>query len=179
MDSAGLQELFVQLRSFSDGQIDRDTLRKWFLPYHTAPVSLHDAEDDVDSADSWSADKSSRALFWNVVWLIEGDATEDRHRDLAGRLAACFSGLDDAAAVLDLLPLIVARERFCSIVMKHRTGIVSRVGLLSVIAKTFPWQHDIRDWLTTASVDNMEALCRFLAADDYSSVVTHLSLPSA
>lgn len=178
MDESTLEDLLVKLRSFADRQIDRETLRRWFLPYHAAPVLLQDCYD-VDGLDSWSPEQTNKALFWHVIWLLEGDATEERHRDLARRIAACYSGLRDPATVLELLPLIVARERFCSIVMKYRLGIVSRIGLLSVIGKTFTWELEIRGWLTAASLENLEALCRLLEADEYSAVVTQLSLPSA
>jgi hypothetical protein len=182
MDSADLLQLLNQLGSFAKRHIDRDTLRRWFLPFHTAPLPVtqdHDAEADLDLIATPNGEESDSALFWQLVWLFEGEATEERHRDIARRIATSYSELQDSAAVLGLLSLIIARDRFCSILSKHRAGIVSRVGLLSVIGKTFPREYQLTDWLKAASLEDLEDLCQLLDADDYAGVITRVNLPSA
>ena len=137
-----------QLDAFAAGRIGREELRRWLPPFHLTEAPALGENEEVP----WSPARDEHDLFWSLVWIFEGDDTpEDRHRVLAGHVVRCPDALRDPARTLDLLPLIRLADSFCIVVEKHRRGIVSRTGLLSVISKSFRFEPALRDWLAAAS----------------------------
>jgi hypothetical protein len=170
-----LAALAAELDAFASGRIDREELRRWLTPYQiaVAPEWPEDAEPPP-----WSSEQDDQLLFWQLVWLLEDDSVDEAwHRDLARRVLRCLAEVGGATATLDVFPLIRVRDRFCTVVAKHRSGLVSRMGLQSVIAKTFRFDAELREWLAAASASKLNALCVSLAAEEYRAARTLLSLP--
>jgi hypothetical protein len=69
-------------------------------------------------------------------------------------------------------------QRLCAIVEKHRAGIISRTGLLSVVAESDYPAH-VKLWLQHASPMALERLCAQLDADEYVAVAVGFEAPPA
>jgi hypothetical protein len=168
-----LKSLIGELDAFARGDLTREELRRWFTPYQ---VDVGLERDEDEEPEPWSSERDDQDLFWKLVWLFEAhDVDETEHRDLAERITACVQVSNSSATVLELLPLILARDRFCGIFEKHRRGIVSRIGFHSVIKKTFQYHDKLIEWLSAASTDNLRRLCELLNAGNYSEIVLLLS----
>ena len=174
-----LPALCEQLEAFVEGRLAREQLREWLRPTIVDPPLSE--LDDEEAPPSWSPEREREEVFWQLLWLADdSDNVDDtRLRDLATRSLRCIAQCGAGDTTSELIPLITARHRLCPIVAKHRAGIVSRVGLHSVIKKTFWHEHFLREWATAASLDTLEDLCTRLVEDDYLGAAQLLCLPPA
>ncbi len=133
---------------------------------------------DVAASDPsrWDAAPDDERLFWRLVYLFEAEGEEtSRVRDLAMRVVACLARTG-SAPTHELLPLLVDQARFCGIVERHRAGIISRTGFLSVVAESgFP--DHIKLWLQYATPDALMRLCARLDAARYDEVAAGFAVP--
>lgn len=177
-----LRDLLPRLEAFAAGQLEREALRRWFTPYIAARVPPPELDDE--GADlvppAWSPARDEEALFWQLVWRFEdGSLSEHEHRELARRVLACYEQTGRPDFTTDLLPLLTRGPRLCGIVAKRRRGIVSAVGLASVIRKAFWAEGDLFLWLAAASLENLEALCARLQRNEYVAIQFLLERPPA
>jgi hypothetical protein len=167
-----LSALLEDVRAFAQGRVSLSELQQTWLPDLVAPVPVNDRDELSSPAEN------DRALFWQLVWLFESDAEETRHRERARRVVACMDQTGNAATTLSLLPVIVDQDRFCGVVAKHRTGVVSVTGLRSVIAES-RYDSAIKRWLAHASPSAIVAFCEKLQGEHYAAAFELVSRPSA
>ena len=133
---------------------------------------------DIAASDPsrWEMAPDDERLFWRLVYLFDTETEEaDRVRELAARIVACLDRTG-SATTHELLPLLVDQPRFCEIVARHRAGIVSRTGFLSVVAESGYPDH-IKLWLQHASIDALVRLCARLDEGHYETVAAGFIVP--
>jgi hypothetical protein len=173
--ASSLDRLIEQLAAVSEGALARSELRRWFTPY----LMAFPPERPEDEEPSWDPDADDKALFWNLVWLFDDDSyTELEHRELATKVVRLIRSVPSTATALDILPLIKHEPKLCEVIRKHRTGIISRNGFLSVIAKNFQFDT-VRQWLAEASPQSLDELRANLLSSDYIALDRQLSRPPA
>jgi hypothetical protein len=151
----GLYDLAAQLQAFIAGETDRATLDAWLAPVLAA--------DPLDVSESdhlpWEDAPDEERLFWRLLYVLEtSDAPDDALRGLAGRVLTCLARTASPADTLELLPLVADQPRLCTILARHRAGIVSRTGLLGVIANSGYPPH-VKLWLRHADEPALARLC--------------------
>jgi hypothetical protein len=171
----GLRELVELLRAYTTGVIPLTTVHEHLLPVL--------ADDPLDVAESdpapWERAPDEARLFWRLVYLIEsGDADDEEFRDDAARIVASLDATGSAVTTYELLPIVLDAPRLCAIVQKHRTGVVSRTGFLSMIAESRYPAH-VKLWLQHASLVALERLCTQLGANEYDAVAEGFEVPPA
>src|SRR5689334_17668907 len=116
-----LYDLAARLQDYVAGDLDREALEAWL-----APVLAADPLDVAESAsEPWEDAPDEERLFWRLTYLLEtSDAPDDALRALAGRLLACLASTASPADTLELLPLVADQPRLCTILERHRAGIV-------------------------------------------------------
>lgn len=164
-----------QLVALTEGATLRDDLRRWFTPYLVAfPPPRPENEEPT-----WDPEAGDKAFFWNLVWLFEDDGfTEIEHRELAAKVVQLFRCIPSSATALDVLPLIRREAKLCEAIGKHRAGVISRTGFLSVISENFRFES-VRGWLSEATLPSLEELCANLHSGDYLAVEQQLPRPPA
>ena len=167
-----LSELLERVRAFGAGDASLKALQQAWLPQLVAPLPDEPPEDESSSASA------EVALFWQLVWLFESDAAETQHREHARRVVACMDQTGSPATTLSLLRLLVDQDRFCGVVAKHRTGVVSLTGLRSVIAESRYDMH-VKQWLALAAPSLIAELCANLHSKHYAAVAELISRPPA
>jgi hypothetical protein len=170
-----LRELAELLREYASGMIPLATIHERLLPV------LADDPLDVAASDPapWERAPDDARLFWRLVYLFESSDSDDADlRDRARRIIACLDATTSAGTTHELLPMILDAPRFCTIVQKHRTGIVSRTGLLSMVAESGYPAH-VKLWLQHASPVALARLCAQLGADEYDAVAAGFEVPPA
>lgn len=170
-----LRELVELLRDYGAGVVPLATITE-----RLGPV-LADDPLDVTASDPvpWERAPDDARLFWRLVYLIESsDAEATDFRDHARRIVAALDATGSAATTHELLPLVLDAPRLCAIVRKHRAGIVSRTGLLSMIAESDYPAH-VKLWLQHAPPVALERLCAQLGADQYDAVAAGFETPPA
>lgn len=168
-----LYDLAGRLQAFADGTLSRAELEAWI-----APVLAADPLDVAESDDvPWLDAPDEERLFWRLLYLVEsadaGDDGEQALRALAGRTVVCLSSTASPADTLELLPLVADQPRLCTILERHARGVVTRTGLLSVIANASYPPH-AKLWLTHAGPAALAGLCERLDAGDYATVARML-----
>ena len=160
-----LQELTVQLRRFSDGELALEALQEWFTPILAAD-SL-----DVEQSDEgpWEHAADDTRLFWRLVYLFETGGDEASLRVDAARIIACLESTRDASLTYELLPVVLDQDRLTTIVTKHIGGTISRTGFLSVVAESGYPAH-AKAWLERASSAALSDLATLLVTADYREV---------
>jgi hypothetical protein len=114
-----------------------------------------------------------------LVYLIESsDADDADFRNRARRIVASLDATRSAATTHELLPVILDAPRLCLIAQKHRAGIISRTGLLSMVAESGYPAH-VKLWLQHASAIALDRLCAQLSADEYDAVAAGFEAPPA
>lgn len=136
---------------------------------------------DVEHSDAsrWEESPGEERLFWRLVYLLESqgaDAPDLRER--AARIVACLERTRSADATHELLPVVIDQPRLCEIIAKHRGGVISRTGFLSVLAESGYPEH-VKLWLQHASGDALQRLCERLAAYQYDLVAAAFEVPPA
>jgi hypothetical protein len=162
----GLFDLASRLQAFVAGELTRAELDAWL-----APVLAVDPLDVTESdALPWEDAPDEERLFWRLVYVLEtSDAEDDALRALAGRVLACLASTASAADTLELLPLVADAPRLCTVVARHRAGVVSRTGLLGLIANSRYPAH-VKLWLQHAGPDALARLCERLDVGEYAAV---------
>jgi hypothetical protein len=143
---AGLYDLATRLQAFVAGSLERDALEAWMTPV-LATDSL-----DVEASDHlpWEDAPDEERLFWRLLYLVEtSDADDEALRALLGRVLACLACTASPADTLELLPLVADQPRLCTILERYAAGVVSRTGLLGVIANAGYPPH-VKLWLRHA-----------------------------
>ena len=168
----GLYDLAARLQALAAGEIGRAEVEAWLAPVVAA--------DPLDVAESdgapWEDDgHEEERLFWRLVYLVEStpDDGEDALRRDVARVLACLASTASAADTHELLPLVLDAERLCTIVARHRRGIISRTGFLSVLAELGYPPH-AKLWLEHAGGPALDAVCAAVAADAWGSVARML-----
>jgi hypothetical protein len=158
-----LYDLAERLQSFVAGTIERDALVTW-----AAPVLAADPLD-VEESDAvpWEDAPDEERLFWRLLYLVEmDDAPDDALRELFARVLACLADTASAAGTLELLPLLVDQPRLCAILARYEAGVISRTGLLGVIANSGYPAH-VKLWLQHADHAALRELADALTSGAY------------
>jgi hypothetical protein len=127
---------------------------------------------DVSASDAtrWEVAPEEERLFWRLVYLLETERDDSaRFRELAGRIVTSLARTGSADVTHELLPVLLDQPRFCAILARHRQGIISRTGFLSVIAECGYPEH-MKLWLRHASPHALGRLCERLLAGRYDEV---------
>ena len=142
------------------------------------PVLLGDPLDvTLTDATPWYAAPHDERLFWRVVYLIEAEAEDSPSlRESMSRIVESLARTSSSELTHELLPLLLDQSRLCNVVRKHRAGIISRTGFLSVLAECGYPDH-IKLWLQSASHDALERLCELLELHQYDRVATGFESP--
>ena len=112
----------------------------------------------------------SEALAFELSTLVCGPAHEDAELlDVIRTVLECVGQVPQAGAVLVVLPLLEAGPNFCALVARYSEGVISRTGILSLIAKRFSGT-ECRAWLDRASAHQLNELCALLQDQDYKKV---------
>ena len=167
-----LPELISILREYAAGDLPIDAVRARLLPViQSDPLDVAFSE-----AERWDAGHDDERLFWRLVYLVEGEVEPPELRDVVRRIVACIDDTRSAAATHELLPLILDAPRLCAIVEKHRAGVVTRTGFLSVVTESGYPDH-VRLWLQHASPTALERLCARLHAGAYAAIADAFESP--
>ncbi len=168
-----LYDLASRLQAFGTGELTRAELEGWFAPVLTADpldVSQSDPEPWEDTIDE-------ERLFWRLLYFFDAsDTPDDALKLLARRVVACLGTTGSAAETFELLPVVLDQDRFCTIVERHAAGVISRVGLLSVIARSGYPAH-VKLWLQYAPLAALQLLCARLTAGEYGRAARLLERP--
>lgn len=150
-------QLTAQIEEFAQGKLTLSALRDWFKPYLVA--------NDLNVPDG------NEALVYQLMFAFEDDSVaEQKHRVNARRLVRAVGQLAEPAAVLAVFRLLQQQDRLGNIFEKHFAGIVSRVGLLNAISSSGLTQ-ELRQWLSTASTDQLRSLHSALSNENYLDVL--------
>ncbi|HEU4628732.1 MAG TPA: hypothetical protein VFS08_03275 [Gemmatimonadaceae bacterium] len=165
-----LDQLALRLRSFADGELTFDALRESFLP------ALEADPLDVAKSDArpWEDAPDDTRLYWRLIHLFDTapEADEPTLRRAADRLVRALENAG-SATTLELLPLILDQERFCTIVERTARGVISRTGFLSVVAESGYPPH-VKLWLQHAGPAPLARLCAHLGAGAYAEAAAML-----
>ena len=161
-----LRELVELLREYAAGTIPLSTIHE-----RLGPVLAEDSLDvSASDAEPWERAPDDARLFWRLVYLIESaDDDSPDLRDRARRIVASLDATASAGTTHELLPVILDAPRLCTIVEKHRAGVVSRTGFLSMVAESGYPAH-VKLWLQHASPTALERLCVRLGDDAYDAI---------
>jgi hypothetical protein len=167
-----LQDLTLQLRRWTSGEIGLLELQEWLTPILSA-----DSLDVEESDDSpWEHAAEDTRLFWRIVYLFEAGGAEESLRLDAERIVACLDSTRDASATYELLPIVLDQDRLATIVTKHLAGTISRTGFLSVVAESGYPPH-AKLWLAHAPEPALRRLADRLAVGAYRDVAEALERP--
>ncbi|NUO38388.1 MAG: hypothetical protein HOQ17_11955 [Gemmatimonadaceae bacterium] len=164
-----LQDLTVQLRRWTTGEIGLLELQDWLTPILSAD-SLDVEESD---AQPWEHAAEDTRLFWRIIYLFEAGGDEPSLRLDAERIVACLDSTGDASATYELLPLVLDQDRLTTILTKHLAGTISRTGFLGVVAESGYPPH-AKLWLTHAPGPALDRLADRLACSAYQEVAALL-----
>ena len=167
---ASLYDLAARLKAYVAGEATRDELREW-----AAPVLAADPLDVAESdAAPWEEAPDEERLFWRLLYLVEtSDPPDDTLRALGARVLACLARTVSPAITLELLPLIADQPRLCGVLARYREGVVSRTGLLGVLANAGYPDH-VKLWLQMAGLAALARLCERLDAGAWDEVADML-----
>ena len=84
-------------------------------------------------------------------------------------MLACLASTASPADTIELLPLVEDQPRLCTILARYRAGVISRTGLLGVIANAGYPPH-VKLWLQHAGPTALQLLCARLESGDYQAV---------
>ena len=161
-----LDDLSAQLRRFADGELDLAELRRAFEP------ALDADPLDVARSDArpWADAPDDARLAWRLIHLFDSAEPDDEAalRRLADRLVRSVADAG-SATTHELLRLIADQDRFCEILRRHRRGVVSRTGFLSVVAESRYPPH-VKLWLQHAGPGALARLCARLEAGEYAAL---------
>jgi hypothetical protein len=164
-----LNDLAMQLRRWTGGEIGLPELQDWFVPILSAD-SL-----DVEESDEgpWEHAAEDTRLFWRLVYIFEAGGDEEALRRDAERIVACLDATRDASATYEMLPLVLDQDRLATIVTKHLAGTISRTGFLSVVAESGYPSH-AKLWLAHAPAPALGRLADLMASGAYRDVALTL-----
>jgi hypothetical protein len=165
-----LYDLAARLRAFAAGELPRADVERWL----DAVLAADPLGAERSDAAPWEEGHEEERLFWRVAYLVESSEGDDEAlRRVAGRIVGCLASTASAADTFELLPVLLDQDRFCAIVAKHRRGVISRTGFLSVLAGSGYPSH-AKLWLEHADGAALDALCERLAAGEYGTVARML-----
>lgn len=158
-----LDHLATLLSRYADGAISLTELQAAFAPVLASDALGAEAGDDRP----WAEDHDRERLFWRLLYVFD-TVLEDGPalRGRAARVVRCLADTRSPADTFELLPLLLDEERFRTIVLRHRAGIISRTGFLNVIAESGYPAH-VKLWLEHASPAALGVLVERLAAGHY------------
>jgi hypothetical protein len=161
-----LDELVRLLRDYAASEIPIEVIHA-----RLRPVLLADPLDiTLADATPWDANPHDERLFWRLVYLIEADAEDGASlKETMSRIVESLARTASAEVTHELLPVLLDQGRLCAVVAKHRAGIISRTGFLSVIAECGYPDH-VKLWLQAASHDALGRLCERLERHEYDRV---------
>ena len=168
-----LDDLTVLLDAYARGAIGLEAVHTQLLPILVADPL------DVEASDGapWDDTHSEARLFWRLIHLFESELTDgDAARRAARRAVACLRQTRSAETAFELLPLLLDQDRFVEIVARHSSGIISRTGLLSIIAESGYPAH-VKLWLEHAGIDALARVADWLADERYDAVSLSLEVP--
>jgi hypothetical protein len=163
------------LRDYAGSVISIEVVRE-----RLRPVLLDDPLDiTLTDAAPWDTAPHDERLFWRLVYLIEAVATESPSlRETIFRIVESLARTSSAETTHELLPILLDQDRLCIVVAKHRAGIISRTGFLSVLAECGYPDH-VKLWLQSASPDALGRLCDLLTSHKYDLVASSFEVPPA
>lgn len=168
-----LHELAELIGRYSSGEIHLDEVHEQLLPVLAADPL------DVEASDSapWDQAHADARLFWRLVYLFESEPEDSATLRRTGRrVVACLGQTGSADVTFELLPLILDQDRLVTIVGRHRAGIISRTGFLSVLAESGYPPH-VKLWLEHAGDAALRRLSAAFGEERYDSVSSVLSEP--
>jgi hypothetical protein len=170
-----LTELTAVLRDYAASAISLEVVHE-----RLRPVLLDDPLDiTLADAAPWDAAPHDERLFWRLVYLVESDGEDSASlRETISRIIESLDRTSSAEITHELLPILLDQNRLCIVVTKHRAGIISRTGFLSVLAECGYPDH-IKLWLQSASHDALGRLCDQLASYEYDLVAANFEVPPA
>ena len=163
-----LDALAALLDAYAAGRLTLEAVHEQLLPVIVADPL------DVETSDSrpWDDAHTESRLFWRLVYLLESERADTRAmRVRARRIVGCLHLTASAERTFELLPLILDQDRFTAIIERHQAGIISRTGLLSVIAESGYPAH-VKLWLEHAGWDALARLREALAGERYDLVAS-------
>ena len=168
-----LEELVSLLDDFAAGRTGLEAVHAKVLPVLAADPL------DVETSDSrpWDDAHAEARLFWRLIYLVETETAADGAlRTNIGRIVGCLRRTGSAELTFELLPMILDQDRFTGIIERHLAGIISRTGLLSVIAESGYPGH-VKVWLEHAGVDALARLREALTHERYEIVAAGFDVP--
>jgi hypothetical protein len=133
----------------------------------------------IQGSARWDVAPHDERLFWRVVYLVEAEAEDSPSlREAMYRIVESLARTSSAEITHELLPMLLDQSRLCTVVTKHREGIISRTSFLSVLAECGYPDH-IKLWLQSASHDTLGRLCDQLTSYEYDLVAASFEAPPA
>ena len=170
-----LADLAELLDSYATGGIDLGALQERF-----ASVVVADPLD-VEHTDPgpWERAPDDMRLLWRLIYIFESIVNDSvEPRDVARRIVRCLAATGSPDATYELLPVILDQERLSSVIAKHRRGIISRTGFLSMLTES-GYPSYVRLWLEHASMAAATRLSAMLDSEEYAAVTMTLERPPA
>jgi hypothetical protein len=164
-----LLEVTELFRAFDAGNISRRRLEESLADRVLTLPSQPYAPQEPTGDDGMLAYKLAEAV-------CAATGSDEEVVPLVRRVLECLSQISDPGDALDLLPLIVHHDEFSVLVSKHARGLISPVGMRSVIAKRFSFDA-VRPWLEAASLERLQAACERLESSDFRGLQSLLALP--
>lgn len=170
-----LDELTGILDAYASGTIDLAALQARLLPVLVAdPLQIEASE-----SAPWDDTHAESRLFWRLVYLFDAESVDSESvRRRASRIVRCLHQTGSAELTFELLPLVLDQDRFAVIADRYGAGIISRTGLLSVIAESAYPAH-VKLWLEHAGLDALSRLADSLANERYQAVASAFEAPPA
>lgn len=170
-----LDELTGILHTYANGTIDLSALHARLLPVLVAdPLQIEASE-----SAPWDDLHAESRLFWRLIYLFDAEPVDgDSVRSRARRIVRCLQETGGADLTFELLPLILDQDRFATIAGRYAAGVISRTGLLSVVAESGYPAH-VKLWLEHAGRDALTRLADSLANERYQAVASALEMPPA
>lgn len=168
-----LDELAALLGAYAAGEVGLETVHQRLLPVLAAdPLQVEESD-----SEPWDTAHADARLFWRLTYLIESEAYDaDELRRVARRVVACLQQTGSAELTFELLPLVLDQDRFATILDRHHRGIISRTGLLSVLAESGYPPH-VKLWLERAGRTAQGRLAADLAGERYDAVAAAFEGP--
>ena len=154
-----LAELQTDLRDFVAGGLPADALE-----HRLVAVIVRTGLELVLPGGALDESPAERLVAKLAFHFEDLQSEPDASRREAATIVAALDALSPAA-VLDLLPLLLTRDRFANIVQKHQAGIISRTSFVAAVSSA-RLPRGLQEWLYAASLDSLSRFASCLRSDD-------------
>ena len=154
-----LAELRTDLRDFVAGGLAAEALE------HKLVALIVETGLELSLPGGWLDDSPAERLVAQLAFHFEDLRGEpDASRREAATIVAALDALAPAA-ILDLLPLLLTKDRFANIVHKHQAGIISRTSFVAAVSSA-RLPRLLQEWLYAAPADSLTRFANCLRADE-------------